>query len=467
MQLITGEFLVLALLIYFSKFVRNRYAVVESILRGCVVFFPPDAKDKERNMTFVTIDDKFSLKSPFFPEFEVLAVIFYMTFSLTAISGLLQFNPWITMGTSVSFYMILTAFTVCLYGIYKQSYSAGTMNAENILSGFYCGIIFFALSILLNSNHFEIFDFNFKLSVQLLELQLTSTLKGCMPKGFDFTVNYFILSLILALIPVICLFPTFRYISKFVSVYQDNPSQLFKKRHACLIVTPLLLMTLWIKPMTKDLLLPYFGNYFSVVRIVIVLGYCVFRLYNIRLEVQSMLNQSSKVVQDVLLHPKKENLELCTRKCRVIGTMTWPYAHQSLCCTGILILCLLGLICRGNTLTPYPEKSIETITFKNPDLNYNTDEFVVRSSESEYLTKTIVTIKEIKRLQDEISLIQSSESVDFTDVISTVSKKVLVHPVFFRDLFEFLIWSICFGWSIGTIMSFLILNIGHQKTKIS
>lgn len=467
MQLITGEFLILALLIYLSKFVRNRYAVVESLLRGCIVFFPPEAKDKDRNMTFVTIDDKFSLKSPFFPEFEVIAVIFYMTFSLTAISGLLQFNPWITMGTSVSFYMIITAFIVCLYGIYKQSYSAGAMNPENILSGFYSCIVYFTLSILLNSNHFEIFDFNFTLSSQLLELQLTSTLKACMPKGFDFTVNYFILSLILALIPVICLFPTFRYISRFVSVYQDSPSQLYKKRHASLIIAPFLLMTLWVKPMTKNLILPYLGNYFIVARIVIVLIYCIFRLFNIRPEVQSMLNQTSKIVQDVLMHPKKENLEQCTRKCRAIGTMTWPYAHQSLCCTGILILCLLGLICRGNTLTPYPEKSVETITFKNPDLNFDTEEFVVRSSESEYLTKTIVTIKEIKRLQDEISAIQSSESIDFTDVISTVSKKALIHPVFYRDFFEFLMWSICFGWSIGTFMSFLILNIGHQKTKLS
>jgi hypothetical protein len=467
MQLITGEFLILAVLIYISQYVRSRYAVVESILRGSIVFFPPDIQAKEKNMTFVSIDDKFSLKSPFFPEFEVLAVIFYMTLSLTSISALLQFNPWVTIGSSVSFYMILTSLMVCLYGLYKQSYSAGAMNPENILSFLYSSILFFAFAIILNYDHSNYLDFNFKISVQLLELQLAKSLKGCMPKGFSFTVDYFVLSCFLALISVLCLFPTFRYISRFVSGYQDNPSQMHKKLHAGLIIAPMLLMTLWIKPMTKDFLVPYLGEYFIICRIALVLVFCGIRLYNIRIEVQSLLNQTSKIVQDVLLHPKKENLDLCTRKCRAIGTMTWPYAHQSLCCTGILVLCLLGLICRGNILSPYPEKTTETITFKNPDIGYNTDEFLVRSSESEYLTKTLITIKEIQRLKDEISLIPSSENIDFTEVIVSVSRKHLVHSVFFRDLFEFLLWSTCFGWSLATIMSFLILNVGHQKAKTS
>lgn len=467
MQLITGEFLILAVLIYVSKYVRNRYAVVEAILRGCIVFFPPDAQAKEKNMTFVSIDDKFSLKSPFFPEFEVLAVIFYMTLSLTSISALLQFNPWVTIGSSVSFYLILTALIMCLYGLYKQSYSAGAMNPENILSCLYSSILFFTFAILLNYEHSQFLDFNFKISVQLLELQLASSLKGSMPKGFSFTVDYFILSCFLALLATLCLFPTFRYVSRFVSAYQDNPSQLFKKSHAGLIVAPMLLMTLWIKPMTKDLLVPYLGDYFLIFRVALVIIFCGIRLYNIRLEVQSMLNQTTKLVQDVLLHPKKENIDLCTRKCRAIGTMTWPYAHQSLCCTGILILCILGLLCRGNILAPYPEKSTETITFANPDIGYNTEEFLVRSSESEYLTKTVTSIKEIQRLKDEISLISSSETIDFTEVIVSVSRKHLIHSVFFRDFFEFLLWSMCTGWSFATIMSFLILNVGHQKAKTS
>ena len=457
----------MAVLIYVSKYVRSRYAVVEGILRECIVFFPPDAQAKEKNMSFVSIDDKFSLKSPFFPEFEVLAVIFYMTLSLTSISGILQFNPWVTIGSSVSFYMILTALLMCLYGLYKQSHSAGALNPENILSLLYSSILFFTFAILLNYEHSNFLDFNFKISVQLLELQLASSLKACMPKGFGFTVDYFILSCFLALVSALCLFPTFRYVSRFVSGYMDNPSSLHKRTHAGLIVAPMLLMTLWIKPMTKDLLVPYLGDYFLVGRVGLVMIFCGVRFYNIRFEVQSMLNQTSKLVQDVLLHPKKENIELCTRKCRAIGTMTWPYAHQSLCCTGILVLCVLGLICRGNILVPYPEKTTETVSFKNPDIGYNTDEFLVRSSESEYLTKAVTTIKEIQRLKDEVSLMSSSESIDFIEVIVSVSRKNLVHSVFFRDFFEFMLWSVCTGWSLATLMSFLILNVGHQKAKTS
>ena len=465
MQLITGEFLVLALLIYISKYIRARYAVIESILRGCIVFLPPEVNAKEKNMTYVTIDDKFSLKSPFFPEFEVLSVIFYMTVGLVAISGVLQFNPWITMGTTVSFYMILMAIVTDLYGLYKQNYQTGLANPELFLASLYSLILFFAFAILLNSDHYEILDFNFKLSSELLQLQIISSLKPSLPSNIKFSVDYFLLCCFLSLISVSCLLPTFRYVTKFIHSYQENPASLHKPKQAMLIIAPMLLCTLWIKPMTKSLLEPYFGLYFALFRSALVLIYCIFRLFNLRTEVQSMLNQTSKLVQDVLLHPKKENIEVCSRKCRAIGTMTWPYAHLSFASTSLLVLFVLALVSRCSLTSAYPERVTEVVRFKNPDVGYDEEEFVLRKSQDEYLSKTMTYVKEIKELQDLIESTPSSSSIEFTELIVAVSRKTLVHQVFYRDTFEFLLFSMCFGWTLATVVNFVIFSISPSKTK--
>jgi hypothetical protein len=467
MQLITGEFLILAVLIYFSKYVRSRYSVIEGLLRGCVVFFPPEVNSKDKNMTFVTIDDKFSLKSPFFSEFEVLSVIFYMTLGLVSISALLQFNPWITMGSTVSFYMILMAIMTDLYGLYKQNHHAGLANPEIILSCLYSLILFFALAILLNSDHAEFLDFNFKLSSELLQLQVISSLKANLPASVKLSIDYFLLACLMALVAVICMLPTFRYVSKFVHAYLENPAHIHKKQQVALIIAPMVLTTLWIKPMTKNFLVGYFGEYFAIFRWFLVFAFCFFRVFYLRNEVQAMLNRTSKLVQDVLMHPKKENIEICNRKCRAIGTMTWPYAHLSFASSGLVVLFLLALITRGELMSSYPQKVTEQVRFKNPNLGFDDEEFFVQKTTDEYLTKTMTYVKEIKALEQAISEIESSKSIDFSDLIVSVSRKSIVHPVFYRDTFEFLIWSMCFGWSLVTVVSFVIFTVSPTKTKTS
>jgi hypothetical protein len=142
MQLITGEFLILALLIFVSNYIRARYSVLESLIRGLVVFFPPEKPAEGQKILYVQIDDKFSQKSPFFADAELLVIIVYLALGVNLISALLQLNPWVNIGMSVSFYLIIMGLLLCIYGQFKQVIKSGLTHPDNLL-GLVCSLVLF------------------------------------------------------------------------------------------------------------------------------------------------------------------------------------------------------------------------------------------------------------------------------------------------------------------------------------
>ena len=469
MQLVTGEFVILALLIFFSNQIRKKYSVLESILRGTIVFFPPEKSTGDKTISYVALDDKFSQKSPYFADAELLAVAIYLTLGLTVVSSLLELNPWVTTGTSVSFYMVLMAISLSLYGLYKQCLGSGTTHPDNLLGLLYSLILFFVFSILLTSAHEDVLDFNLHLSAELLELQILAGLKQYLPKEMRISINYFTLSIALALVAALAVYPMFRYLNRFVASYVDcsNPNQ--KRIYGLIIVFPLFLSTLWVKPMLKNFLpdTPEVQFYFLCTRMSLVMIFCLLKVYYLRTEIQSMLNSTTRLIQDAMSHPSKETLDLCTRKCRATATLAWPVAHQALCCTAYLALLVILLCTKGGLTKPYPTYITETIHIQSSSDGFDDDEFLVKDSQIINIMKNVTYVAEVKRLKDAIQSIVPSEDFGFMESIAGVSKNVLMHPVFYRDTCEFLIWSCLVAWSLGTIMNFVFINISPHKVKTS
>jgi Predicted transmembrane protein 161AB len=466
MQLITGEFLILAVLIFISTQVRVRYNLIESILRNLVVFFPPEKPSEEKKISYTQIEDKFSSKSPNFDDTELLVILMYLTLGVNLVSGLVQINPWVNIGISISFYLIIFTGAYCIYGLFKQSIKSGLSSAENLLSLLYSLILFFLFSIILLSNHESYLDFNFNLSVELLELQLTSTLKPYLQKNV--TLDYFTICLIISLFAAVSVYPMFKYINRFVSTFIDANPVISKKIYGVLIISPLLLSILWIKPMVKDLLpkSDAVETYFNWARVSGVIFICILKLYHIRAEIQSLLNFSSKMVQETLLHPSKENLDLCMKKCRGLATIAWPITYQSISCTCYIIILVLLLATKGG-LGAYPRPTTQSILIENYLDDYDDDEFIATPNQSIQRYINVTEVPEVTRLKVIIQAIKANEKKDIIENIAEISKITLLHPLFFRDLCEFLIWSTYLSWSLATVMSFVLINIGSSKVKSS
>ena len=244
MQLITGEFLILALLIFVSNYIRARYSVLESLIRGLVVFFPPEKPAEGQKILYVQIDDKFSQKSPFFADAELLVIIVYLALGVNLISALLQLNPWVNIGMSVSFYLIIMGLLLCIYGQFKQVIKSGLTHPDNLL-GLVCSLVlFFLQSLILNYKHEDFLDFNFHMSTELLELQLKATLNPYLPHTFEISVNYLQLTLLLSFFSALAVYPTFKYINRFVNSYSDSTISLNKRLYGFLIISPLFITTL-------------------------------------------------------------------------------------------------------------------------------------------------------------------------------------------------------------------------------
>lgn len=468
MQIITGEFVILAILIYISNYIRKRYAVLEYVLRGSVIFFPPEKNSDKKTIQFVPIDDKFSNKSPFFGDAEALAVVLYLTFSLLFISTLLQLNPWITMGSSVSFYMILMAFLLTIFGLYKQSYKSGFSHPENILALLLCLILFSTFAIILNSEHQHFLDINMYTAVSLFELQVTHTLKPYVPATFKISIDYLMLTIIISGLTTVCLYPSFRYWNNFISSYYDSANTKRKYVYTFLLVSPLILCTLWVKPMVKNLLVgvPFVYEYFSLWRACFVIGICLLRFWILPYEIQSLLNRSVKLVQDTVLHPSKENIDNTSNKCRAIATMAWPVAHQSMSVTAIMLLACTALIYKGGLLMEYPQAVTETVVFSNEVIGLDEDEFFVTEDRSPIqVAKNLTFIPEIRRLEEEIRKMSSGEATSILENVIPISKENIVHMVFYRDVLEFFLWSCFFAWSLATVLNFVLINVSFTKAK--
>jgi hypothetical protein len=467
MQIITGEFLILALLVYLSNYIRKRYAVVESLLRGCVVFFPPDKNSKEKTITYVQIDDKFSLKSPFFADTEVLLLVLYLTIGLVSLSFLLSFVPVFSLGSSVAFYMVLIGFVLCIYSLYKQAFQLGLSAPENILGMFYSLIVFFAVSILLNSSHEEIFDFDLRLAVQLFELQATKSLRPYFSSTFSLNLDYFMLTILISLLMALCVFPSFRYLSRFIAGYPNAVPSYQRVLYFVLIISPLLLCTLWVKPMTKSFLEPIFGPYFAAFRIGLVLAVCVLRFHNLRFEVQSMLNQSTEMVKDTLRHPSNENLDNCRQRCRAIATMTWPTAHQSLCCLSVVLFLALFLMIKGQVLQEHPKTVTEPVVVATYTEDFSDESFEDSGNEPIIVLRNATFVREVKKIQEEIAKITENSNSGILENIGNISRSTLVHEVFYRDLCEVALFGVFAAWGVATVFSFSILKFVPSKTKTS
>ena len=218
--------------------------------------------------------------------------------------------------------------------------------------------------------------------------------------------------------------------------------------------------------MIKDFI-PY-ESYFLYSKIMILLVIVVLKLFHIRNEIQCLFNHTSKLIQDTMLHPSKENLDTCTKKCRALATMAWPVTHSSLSCCFYILLLIVLLLSKGGVNSDYPKMITSSVVIENSTIGLDEDEFIIREGQGFVnIVKNITYVEEIQRLKDVISLIKAGENGGVLENVFTISKNTLVHHVFYRDFCEFFIWSTFLGWSFITVICFVILNINPGKTKTS
>ena len=307
------------------------------------------------------------------------------------------------------------------------------------------------------------------MSIELLELQIVAGLKEYLPSKMNIKLDYFAVTLILSLIASVAVYPMFKYINRFVASYSDCTKESSKRVYGLLIILPLFFSTLWIKPMLKNFLhdTPEENFYFLLTKILLVFALSTGKLLHIRTEIQCMFNHTTKIVQEYLSHPNKDNLELCTKKCRVIATIAWPVTHQAMCCSFYLILLIFLLVTKGGIASSYPKPITEAIIMPNNNLGFDEDEFMVKESLNKVIMKNVTYVEEIEKLTKIIKDIVPDEGKSMMDSIAGISKTTFIHPIFYRDLCEFLIWSYFIAWSLGTLMNFLFININPSKSKTS
>ena len=111
-------------------------------------------------------------------------------------------------------------------------------------------------------DHQSILDFNFHFSAKLLGLKVTAVIQHIWPVSLEISILNF--SLLFSLSLAACSFPFFRYTFRYIMNYysalkspiKDESTALGNWKFPFTIVSPLILMILYVKPMLKSPLVP-------------------------------------------------------------------------------------------------------------------------------------------------------------------------------------------------------------------
>lgn len=491
MQILTGEFVILSLLLFIATRIKVRVPTTERILRNLCIYLPPreeqikayTAGSKEFSLMTARLDDDFSRKSNFFGDIEFLLLISVITAGLCLANSLLSGIELIKIEHNLSFYLCMLVISLCIGGAYSQSVKSGIRNPDNIIGLIISlGLLFFS-AVLLISEHQKILDFNFHFSSKLLSLSVTRSLTYF----WDVSVepDYTMFSVLISVVAALSLFPFFKYLFKFVlNICMEDMGKINVEGEPHInlklqLIYPLVVLTFWVKPMTKNFLVPEHmaESSFEYLRVSLVVIYILLRLSQVRDEVQTLLNQAKYIVYSILAEPTKENIAKSTEQIAAYARYAWPFAHLSLCYTVYLAFLVILLLNKSDLSKSYPKPLSEQLEPEIKPLVYDDDEFTIIQQPAKYglitPSRKVYYYQEIRDYETSIQAIAANRTEVNTDVEDVIQKIVeinregVIPDVFYRDLIQYFIflnlWFNALSYCFGLLYSRRFAN----KTKTS
>jgi hypothetical protein len=489
MQLLSGEFILLSILLFIAVRLKAKIPMTERLLRGLQICYPPTYEELSKpnladrfNISFVNIDDSFSRKSSYFAEADFLLVLTAVSFFLSYLSFALKNSSVVFFEQSLSLYLLLTVVFLCTFGVYSQMVKGGLLSADNYMA-FMLGLVVFSLcSILLTMEHSGLFDFNFVFSVKLLSKRLTYAAQHFSNSTVDLDYTSFMMCLV-GCVSFMTL-PYFRFVIRQnlnASIAETlHKEGAWRKTNLMLSMAPVLLILLWIKPMTKNIVVPdYMGEgTYEYTRLSLVVAVMIGKLGMLRKDVQGFLNQAQGAIYSVILDPSKEGVANAAFQVKALASYAWSLTHQALCSYILpLTLCVL-LLYKVDLSRPYPQPLKENIEL--PPLELDTEEFLVSESFSAQAALIMPSrakfyYPELRDLELLIQEAASNRTLQAADKelkstmhqVSVVFRKGLIPDTFYRDLLEFALWQYCLVWGVGTIFSLVYSRrFGSTKAKV-
>lgn len=493
MQILTGEFVILSILLFVATRIKVRVPTTERILRNLCIYLPPREEQiksyttgsKEFSLSTARLDDNFSRKSNFFGEVEFLLLLATITAGLCLVNWMLTGNEFIKIEHNLSFYLSLLVISLCIGGAYSQSVKSGLRNPDNII-GFIIslGLLFFSAVVLI-SEHQKILDFNFHFSSKLLSLSVTKAMAQFSDDSIE--PDYTVFSLVISAVAAVSFFPYFKYLFKFVlNICMEDMAKINVEGEAdphinlkLQLIYPLLVLIFWVKPMTKNFLVPDYmtESSFEYLRLAIILSYILLRLFQLRDEVQTLLNQAKYIIYGILAEPTKENIAKSIEQVAAYARYAWPFAHLSLCYTVYLAFLVILLINKADLSKPYPKPISEKISPQIEPIVYDDEEFTIVTQPAKYglitPSRTVYYYQEIRDIEASISALASnrteapSSAEEVIQKIVEINREGVIPDLFYRDLLNYFIflnlWFNALSYCFGLLYSRRFAN----KTKSS
>lgn len=476
MQLVTGEFVLISILLFLFTRLKTHLLKSEQLLRGLRVFQPPSDPelkkyDKEPHkfaISYLTIEDKSSVKSLFFTETDFLVLMAQVAIVLCLLSSVLRL--YLDFEQTLSFYMCLLVLFLCVTGLYQQFMRSKLLSPDNGIALIFTLLIFSLSAVCLLTEFSTVLDFNFSASVRLFELQMTYALKHAWPEGAfscDFTAFVCVLCAVLAIV----LLPMFNYLLRGTLTYFAGGLDMTESKKVSLLVliSPVLCIPLWIKPMTKDLLVPLSLTelQFEYLRIGIVLGVALTRLFQMRSQVQHFLNQSVSIAYSMFAAPDKEVQQHCRMQVAAINSSAWARLHQHLSVV-LFGLFLAALLLKKGCV---PSVSIAPVSSSTMILEELDEEefagspaFTPPVRPASVQSPRYVEVLELQAKLDTLQLKDKDEGVLAS--IVEINKVGFVPAQLYHDLLNFLLFWYHVHWALATAFAVLYSRrFGSLKIK--
>jgi hypothetical protein len=326
---------------------------------------------------------------------------------------------------------------------YTQFKASGFRSPDNWMGLFYSMTLLCFTAMLLYLDHHLLLDFNFHFSLNLLSLSLTSLIYRFFQ--FSLSINHFLFSLVFALLLALMIFPYFKYLFRATLNYFASKHSPFKVEgvetmspfYKFSFVMPVVISTLWVRKIS-DFARGTIGDVaWEHFRIGFVVFYCFLRFYQLRTEVQVLLDQGKLLIFEIIRSKNTEERKEMESQCKAIGSYAWPVAHQSISCTCLILsLCFL-LLCKGELWRPYPQPLVVTTSRPMQDLDEN--EFILDNTAVVTPSMSVAYFKEIKELEDFIKA-QKNVRESLQKTVENLAKAQVIPCFFYRDMFEFMIW---------------------------
>lgn len=481
MEYLISELALIFVAIYIMTRIKRFVPSGSQLLKDLVIYLPPDsekissalANPSRFTLNCGYIDEKFSRSSPFFIDSEYLLLLGAFGSLCVTVAIIMHYVANFTLNTSG--YLTLTMIFFCIRGQYLQFKQSGFRNPDNWMGLFYSMTLLCFSSMLLYLDHHKILDFNFHFSLVLLGLQITSTTLKFL--GFAFSINHLLFCIIFSLILSLAIFPYFKYLFRSTLNYYSSKECPFDIQgikelsplYKYTLIFPFCIVLLWTTPVSNTAKSFINESYWEHLRILIVMCYCALRIYQLRNEVQILLDQGKNLIYEIIRTKDAENRKECELQCKAIGAYAWPMAHQSLCYTLLIFsLCLL-LLCKGEIFKSYPKPIItieSTEKLQELQAQFDDSEFIYDHTALVTPSRTVSYYQEIKDLENKIKETRLVKEDDPIKMIEKLVEAQYIPTYFYRDCLEYAIWTYHLGTVLTIFLTLLYRRRYYKKLKL-